>query len=172
MRTYSEVTEDGYTYDEVETVNENGETITVRTDKRGNVRSRAYSDGSRLEYTYNASKRDRLLGVQEKQANVTVRTFAYTYDEVGNLLTYTEKEGTEVEQRETYTYNEFNQVIRVTQTAGVTYAYTYKDDSTRALENINVNNDINIKPKLDDLGRNKGRDIYIGTDKIAEEQIV
>ena len=50
------------------------------------------------------------------------------------------------------------------------YDYTYKTDSTHALESITVNGST-IKPKLDVLGRNKGKEICIGSDKIAEESI-
>ena len=40
------------------------------------------------------------------------------------------------------------------------------------MENIKINNNINIKPKLDELGRNKGKEIWIDENKVAEERIV
>ena len=58
-----------------------------------------------------------------------------------------------------------------TQSTGMSYGYTYKSDSTQALETITVNGST-VKPKLDILGRNKGKEICIGSDKIAEESIV
>ena len=52
------------------------------------------------------------------------------------------------------------------------YEYEYKDDSSRLLDKITINDEIEIYPKLDVYGRNKGKEICVGTNKIAEEQIV
>ncbi|MBO5068256.1 MAG: hypothetical protein J6C62_07640, partial [Clostridia bacterium] len=74
---------------------------------------------------------------------------------------------------EAYAYNSAGKLAKKTIVGTVPqeYTYGYKTDSTQALETITVNGST-VKPKLDVLGRNKGKAICIGTDKIAEESIV
>ena len=50
------------------------------------------------------------------------------------------------------------------------YRYDYKTNSNRDLDSISVANVV-IKPQLDVLGRNKGKVVYVGENKIAGENI-
>jgi len=51
-----------------------------------------------------------------------------------------------------------------------TYSYTYKTTLNKALDHITVDG-YKVSPKTDPLGRNTGKTIAVGENKIAEEQI-
>ena len=50
------------------------------------------------------------------------------------------------------------------------YAFTYKDTAAKQLESVSVNGSV-VKPATDVLGRNTGKTIEVGENKIAEEKI-
>ena len=51
------------------------------------------------------------------------------------------------------------------------YAYEYRSDASKTLDSITFNNNLKVKPQLDCLGRNKGKEILYSNTKVAEENI-
>ncbi len=151
-------------YDEIVTTNANNETLTVRKDKRGKVLSSIYGNGMKLLYAYD--DKDKLTTVTEKDGETVVRNVSYTYDSLDKILTYSETDGI----TETYTYNNFGQVLTLTQSTGMNYEYSYSEDSTRKLEKISVAG-LTISPQYDILKRNKGKEIFVGSNKLSEEVV-
>ena len=157
-------------YDEVKVTNAKKESVTVRSDKRGNVLSKSLSDGVSLAYSYDAT--DRLTSIVEKGSNGSIRSLGYSYDTLDRILEYTETTGSVVTQKETFTYDDFGRVSSLVQNTGMNYLYEYNNDSaSRELKSISVSG-IKLKPQLDCLGRHKGKEILVNNTKIAEENIV
>ena len=157
-------------YDEVKVTNAKKESVTVRSDKRGNVLSKSLSDGVSLAYSYDAT--DRLTSIVEKGSNGSIRSLGYSYDTLDRILEYTETTGSVVTQKETFTYDDFGRVSSLVQNTGMNYLYEYNNDSaSRELKSISVSG-IKLKPQLDCLGRHKGKEILVNDTKIAEENIV
>ena len=73
---------------------------------------------------------------------------------------------------ETYAYNAAGQAEKHTITGGVsqTYTYGYKTDAARTPESVTVSGR-SVKMQSDVSGRNTGKEIYNGAEKIAEERI-
>ena len=70
---------------------------------------------------------------------------------------------------EEHTYSTAGEVIQSVK-GGLTYDYTYSDDSRRELESITVSGET-FKPKKDFLGRNVGKEVYNGTNMVARSKI-
>ncbi|MDE7084448.1 MAG: hypothetical protein K2O81_04325, partial [Clostridia bacterium] len=148
----------------------NGETVIVLQSKTGVLdtlsgRIKATEitkiDGSekcRKEYDENG----RLKSVKNNGATVN-----YSYDNYDNVTSISGGGITE-----TYTYNEYADITAKTLTGAVsqTYSYTYKDNAARSLESISVEG-YTFKPLSDVYGRNTGREIYSGENKLAAEYI-
>ncbi len=157
-------------YDEVKVTNAKKESVTIRSDKRGNVLSKSLSDGTSLVYSYDAT--DRLTAIVEKGNNVSIRSLGYSYDALDRILEYTETTGSIVTQKETFAYDDFGRVLTQIQNTGMNYSYEYNDDTaSRELKSISVSG-VKFKPQLDCLGRHKGKEILVNDTKIAEENIV
>ena len=157
-------------YDEVKVTNAKKESVTVRSDKRGNIIFKLLSDGTSLDYSYDAM--DRLTAIVEKGKNPSIRSLGYSYDTLDRILEYTETTGSVVTQKETFTYDDFGRVSTLVQNTGMNYLYEYNNDSaSRELKSISVSG-IKLKPQLDCLGRHKGKEILVNDTKIAEENIV
>ncbi len=162
-------------YAETKATNAKGEQEIVRMDGRGNVLSQKYSNGMELQYTYDG--KDRLTLVTEKQNANAIRSFGYSYDTADSVTQYVESENGVTVFQETYTYDAYGKLVMTTQTTGMSYTYAYKDNASRDLESVTVNgvngiNGVTVKPQADMLSRNKGKEVFVGVAKIAEENIV
>ena len=75
---------------------------------------------------------------------------------------------------EGYGYDEFDNTVKnkyiIADTLSQTYAYTYKDTASKALESISIGGN-RVRPNTDALGRNTGKVIEVGDNKISEEKI-
>ena len=94
---------------------------------------------------------DRLTEVYEvndSDARISGYTEKYEYDSYGSLIKKTIAEG-DLSQE---------------------YTYTYNTDAKRAIASIAAGG-ITVKPQLDKLERNKGKELYISGTKVAEEII-
>jgi len=99
-----------------------GNTIQYKYDPSGNLSELAYSDGKKVLYQYDAN--DRLISLTDWDGNTTV----YTYDSVGNLLTTSHADGSIISN----SYNIASQLIstRTTSSSGSTIfeaSYSYND---------------------------------------------
>ena len=130
------------------------------------------NDVDQVENVYN--KKGQLDTLKD---NVAGKNIKFERDELDNVTAIYEIDDNGIQvsggYAESVLYDALGKVNKRTITGSVPqeYTYGYKTDSTHALDSITVNGST-IKPKLDVLGRNKGKEICIGSDKIAEESIV
>ena len=93
----------------------------------------------------------------------------FSYDSKGNMTSMS-TDG----YYEGYGYDEFDNTVKnkfiIADTLSQTYTYTYKDTANKALESISVGGNT-VRPNIDALGRNTGKVIEVGENKIAEEKI-
>lgn len=114
--------------------------------------------------------------ISDKNANRMADS--YTYDGYFNLIKVEAVlDGNEF-LTENYTHDEYGDCIRKSYTGAVTqaYSYTYKDNAARDLDYILFEDTTNestykFKPLTDVNGRNTGKEIYSGENKIAAEYI-
>ena len=177
---YSEVVEsdNGLTRKFATTTNKKNESVTTKRTIRDKLLSKTYNNGKSVVYTYDA--KDKLTNVVDTINSTTSRSFVYTYDNKDNVAYYSETEGGISVFSESFTYNNFNELTVLNQSINLTYNFDYANNANRELKKItvkelNLNHEtvelLAIKPQLDCLNRNIGRQIYVGTNKIAEEKI-
>jgi len=97
----------------------------------------------------------------------------YSYDKYDNLTQVTMALGGVTLNTESLVYNDRAELVQKTFTASnltQTYTYEYKDTLARSLDNISIGG-YKFKPLNDVNGRDKGKEIYSGTTKIAAEYI-
>jgi YD repeat-containing protein len=87
-----------------------------------------------------------------------------TYDDNGKITTVVAPD-----HSESFVYDDKNVLTSKTVDA-TTYEFTYKATADKALDSISVDGNT-VKPNTDALGRNTGKTIEIGENKIAEEKI-
>ncbi|MDE7084158.1 MAG: hypothetical protein K2O81_02830, partial [Clostridia bacterium] len=113
-----------------------------------------------------------LTGVTYKNATEE-RIVVYEYDNYHNLIKAETKNSSGANiLLENNTYNEYGELVQKTLTGAVTqtYSYTYKDNAARTLDSVSVEG-YTFKPLSDVYGRNTGREIYSGENKLAAEYI-
>ena len=129
------------------------------------------NDVVQIENTYD--KKGQLDTLKDK---VTGKNYKFERDALDNVIAVYEVDTKDApivgRYSESVEYDQFGNVKKKTVTGPVSqvYEYTFKSDSSRALESISVGN-VMIKPQLDIYGRNKGRALLFGSTKIAEENI-
>lgn len=110
---------------------------------------------------------------------VTYKTFDegeavvnYEYDSYHNLIKAVTTSGGTETFAENYVYNNYSEMTEKSYSGSVnqTYTYTYKDNAARELDYISFS-DYKFKPLSDVNGRNTGREILSGDNKIAAEYI-
>ena len=94
-------------------------------------------------------------------------TTTYLYDDYKNVTQVKSDDLTE-----DYTYNEYGELTQKALSGAVDQAYTYayKDNSARDLEYVGIDG-YKFYPLSDVNGRNTGREIYVGENKLAAEYI-
>ena len=135
-------------------------TTTVTKDAHGNVTVSSCEDRS-VTNTYNADQQ--LIRTADSVSGQT----SLSYDEKGNVTAVTAPDHTEA-----FAYDEHGEVLESkTVTVGndsLTYEYGYKPTADKRLESIAVDGNT-VKPQTDALGRNTGKVIEFGNNKIAEK---
>lgn len=168
-------TQDSYGAVAKETVTatyQSGDVFVSEKDGNGNLLKLTANDVDQVENVYD--KKGQLDTLKD---NVAGKNIKFERDELDNVTAIYEIDSNGIKvsggYAENVVYDALGKVNKRTITGSVPqeYTYGYKTDSTHALDSITVNGST-IKPKLDVLGRNKGKEIYIGSDKIAEESIV
>lgn len=140
-------------------------------DGNGNLLKLTANNVVQLENIYD--KKGQLCTLKDK---VVSKNYKFECDDFDNITVIYEADENGIQVSNGYgesvEYDDLGSIKKRTIVGPVSqvYDYTYKTDSTHALESITVNGST-IKPKLDVLGRNKGKEICIGSDKIAEESI-
>ena len=86
------------------------------------------------------------------------------YDDKGNVISVTAPDHTEE-----LVYDDKN-VLTSKKVNGTTYEFTYKATADKALDSISVDGNT-VSPATDALGRNAGKVIEVGDNKVAEEKI-
>ncbi len=116
---------------------------------------------TRLKKTYD--EKDRLTGITDSVSG----TRTYTYDNYDNVTSVSGGGLTEA-----YTYDSYGLLKSKAYSGTVThaYSYTYKDNAAKELESISVLG-YDFKPLTDVNGRNTGKEIYSGANKVAGEYI-
>ena len=163
--TYTDnVTVNGVTTEKCESKNVKNETTVTYTDKQGKVRRITLATGETIDYAYNA--KGEKTSVTDGMSG---KTETYTYDETYDRLTQYAR-GTEY--TEAYTYDGYGNVLSKVQSGAATrtYGYTYTDTSAREVAGVAVAG-YTFVPKKDVNGRSTGREITVGTEKVAEEYI-
>lgn len=100
------------------------------------------------------------------------KTVCYEYDEYHNLINAETASDGAVVLTESYNYNEFGELAEKAYTGEVkqTYSYRYKQNAARDLDYI-AYGDYKFIPLTDVNGRNVGREIFKGNNKVATEHI-
>ena len=116
---------------------------------------------TRLKKTYD--EKDRLTSVTDSVSG----TRTYTYDNYDNVTSVSGGGLTEA-----YTYDSYGLLKSkaYSGTSNISYIYTYKDNAAKELESISVLG-YDFKPLTDVNGRNTGKEIYSGANKVAGEYI-
>ena len=106
-------------------------------------------------------------GLAEQVTDGISGVTSYTYDNYKNVTKITAATITE-----NYTYNAYSELTQKSLTGAVDQAYTYayKDNSARDLEYVGIDG-YKFYPLSDVNGRNTGREIYSGENRIAAEYI-
>ncbi|MDE6849775.1 MAG: RHS repeat-associated core domain-containing protein, partial [Clostridia bacterium] len=113
-----------------------------------------------------------LTGVTYKNATEE-RIVVYEYDNYHNLIKAETKNSSGANiLLESNTYNEYADITAKTLTGAVTqtYSYAYKQNAARTLDSVSVEG-YTFKPLSDVYGRNTGREIYSGENKLAAEYV-
>lgn len=148
-----------------------GDSFISEKDGNGNLLKLTANDAVQIENVYD--KKGQLDTLKDKVAGKNTK---FERDELDNVTAIYEIDSNGIQvsggYAESVVYDALGKVNKRTITGSVPqeYTYGYKTDSMHALDSITVNGST-IKPKLDVLGRNKGKEICIGSDKIAEESI-
>lgn len=102
---------------------------------------------------------------------------AYTYDDYGNVISIASNlnlldMGRQYSVQEKYKYDENGLLVSrsIATACGQKYTFAYKDNAARELDYISFG-DYKFKPLTDVNGRNTGKEIYSGEDKIAAEYV-
>ena len=106
-------------------------------------------------------------GLAEQVTDGISGVTSYTYDNYKNVTKITAATITE-----NYTYNAYSELTQKSLTGAVDQAYTYayKDNAARDLEYVGIDS-YKFYPLSDVNGRNTGREIYSGENKLAAEYI-
>ena len=154
-----------------------GETVVIKTVKEGTL--------AENETVYGATEKTSVNDVQicEKQFNPKGELIKiisdgeeriFTYGAYGNLLQAQIFKDGEETQTENYTYNGLGELIRksvASDAVNQTYSYTYSENYSRDLA-VSGFGDFVFKPLKDACGRNIGKEIFNGENKIAGENII
>ena len=120
------------------------------------------ADGATIFSTlYNAD------GLAEQVTDGVSGVTSYTYDNYKNVTKIATATLTE-----NYTYNEYGELTQKALSGAVdrAYSYAYKDNAARDLEYVGIDG-YKFYPLTDVNGRNTGREIYSGENRIAAEYI-
>ncbi len=100
------------------------------------------------------------------------KTVNYYYDDRHNLIKAESISNDTVALSENYAYNEFGELAEKSFTGAVTqtYSYSHKNTAARDLDYVSFG-DYKFKPLTDVNGRNTGKEIYNGENKVAAEYI-
>ena len=130
--------------------------------KHGNVTKSTCGDRT-VNNTYNAKQQ--LTKTVDSLSGET----SFVYNDKNNVTTVTAPDHTEA-----FTYDSTENTLGSKTIAGNginhTYEYSYKQTADKALDSIGVNGNT-VRPNTDVLGRNIGKSIAIGENKVAEEKI-
>ena len=96
----------------------------------------------------------------------------YEYDSFNNLTKVSTLSDTQEIMTESYTYNEYGELTGISFTGEADHSYTfnYEDKNERKISSIEFG-EYGVKPLSDIYGRNTGKEIYSGNNKIAGEYI-
>ena len=139
----------------------------------GVIRTQTASvDGTKLsEKKYNAKQQ--LKSVESKCIGSADKYNAsFVYDGYGNLTSATTFKNSSAQVTESYTYDELNALKRKAISGAVsqTYAYYYDNTAAQKLNEIKFK-EYSFKPLTDVNGRNTGKEILNGSNKISCEYI-
>ena len=133
-------------------------TITTSTkNAHGNITKSTCGDLT-VTNTYNADQQ--LTKTVDSVSGETT----LTYDDKGKITSVTAPDHTE-----SFVYDDKNLLTSKT-VDGTTYEFTHKPTADKALDSITVDGNT-VRPNTDALGRNTGKTIEVGDNKVAEEKI-
>ena len=137
--------------------------------ENGDILKLTANNTVQLENVYNT--KGQLVTLNDKVSNTT---YNFERDSLDNLTKVYEVDNTDESKNycEEFEYDEFGNVVKKTLSGAFDreYSYTYTTDSKQLLQSMDIDGNT-IKPKFDVLDRNAGKEIFIDTDKIAEESI-
>ena len=146
-----------------------GKEFTTYTDKRGRVIRAGFPEKVQIDYGYNAA--GNVESMTETVDNISVRSFAYTYNGLDKLTSYTEKDHGTDKHKETYAYDDYGKLTEVKHDSGFTYRYGYKSSTDGEIDNISIGENIVVKPKTDVNGRNTGKQVLFANTQVETESI-
>ena len=111
-------------------------------------------------------------GLAEQVTDGVSDTTIYTYDDYKNVTQVKTTKNSTTVLTEDYTYNEYGELTQKTLSGAVdrAYTYVYKDNAAHDLEYVGIDS-YKFYPLSDVNGRNTGREIYSGENRIAAEYI-
>lgn len=68
--------------------------------------------------------------------NISVRSFAYTYNGLDKITSYTEKDHGTDKHKEMYVYDDYGKLTEVKHDFGFTYRYGYKSSTDGEIVNV------------------------------------
>lgn len=159
------------THEKVTATYKTGEEFVSERDGNGNLLKYTANKALQTEITYDKKQQpvltsDKITGKNYRIERDNLDKVTSVYEVDANGLQVSGGYG------ETYAYNAAGQAEKHTITGGVsqTYTYGYKTDAARTPESVTVNGRT-VKMQSDVSGRNTGKEIYNGAEKIAEERI-
>ena len=111
-------------------------------------------------------------GLTESVSDSVSGFVRYLYDDYKNVTQVKTTKNSTTVLTENYTYNEYGELTQKTLSGAVdqAYSYAYKDNAAHDLEYVGMG-DYKFYPLSDVNGRNTGREIYSGENKLAAEYI-
>ena len=134
-----------------------GTTVTTTKNAHGNV-TKSTVGNKTVTNTYDADQQ--LTNTVDSISGET----SLTYDDKGKVISVIAPD-----HSESFVYDDKDLLTSKT-VDGTTYEFTYKATADKALDSISVNGNA-VRPNTDALGRNTGKVIEVGDNKIAEEKI-
>ena len=159
-----------------ETYHDTDGDITFKTEKSGRIDedTGAYKVTERTYANKELVREISRNGYQEISSVRNGNLVSSYYRDLDNVLTDVETYlNGALQLTESFVYNDYGEVTQKAITIGEvtqTYTYAYKDNAARELESISVEG-YTFKPLSDVNGRNTGREIYSGENKVAAEYI-
>ena len=147
----------GVFFEKVTATMADGTTVTTTKNAHGNV-TKSTIGNKMVTNTYDADQQ-----LTKTVDSVSGET-SLTYDDKGKVISVITPD-----HSESFVYDD-KDVLTSKTVDGTTYEFAYKATADKALDSLSVDGNT-VRPHTDALGRNTGKTVEVGENKIAEEKI-